>query len=193
MGTLPALAQSTTPVADAATLFLGKGGGWLIATGAVVSITGTLNVLMLSGSRLPFAFSQEKQLPPFLSYVHPRFATPTWSLVLFAAVTLAFSIAWTFLTAITVGAMIRLLVYLLVCLSLIRFRQKEAAPTQHFRLRGGVFFAVIAIGVSIWLLSASTVKELKALGWCLLAGLIVYLINRMLTPNETMRKRTESF
>lgn len=178
MGTLSTLATSTTPVADAARTFSGNTGSWLIAAGAVISITGTLNVLMLSGSRLPYAFAAEKQLPLFFSYVHQRYRTPTFSLMAFALLTLAVSLFWSFLTAITVGAIIRLLVYLFVCVSLIRLRQKNPASKEHFRLKGGVLLPVLAIGLSIWLLSASSVKEIRAVFYCLLAGLAVYLLNR---------------
>jgi amino acid transporter len=178
MGTLTTLSTSTTPVADAARTFSGNTGSWLIAAGAVISITGTLNVLMLSGSRLPYAFAVEKQLPLFFSYVHQRYRTPTFSLMAFALLTLAVSLFWSFLTAITVGAIIRLLVYLFVCVSLIRLRQKNPASKEHFRLKGGVLLPVLAIGLSIWLLSASSVKEIRAVFYCLLAGLAVYLLNR---------------
>lgn len=116
MGALPSLAASATPVADAAKVFLGAKGALVIVLGAVISIIGTLNVLMLSGSRLPYAFSNEQQLPPVFAKVHQRFATPHISLLVFAAATLAVSLAWGFLSAITIGAMIRLLVYAMVCL-----------------------------------------------------------------------------
>jgi amino acid transporter len=96
----------------------------------------------------------------------------------FALLTLAVSLFWSFLTAITVGAIIRLLVYLFVCVSLIRLRQKNPASKEHFRLKGGVLLPVLAIGLSIWLLSASSVKEIRAVFYCLLAGLAVYLLNR---------------
>lgn len=185
---VPGLETSTTPVADAATQLMGRGGRWLIAAGALVSITGTLNVLLLSGSRLPYAFSIEGQLPPFLSSVHPRFVTPVPSLLLFALVTWVFSLGWGFLSAITVGALIRLLVYLLVCLSLIRLRQKQQAAAGHFHLPGGVAFALLGVGLAIWLLFSSKAAELKALGYCLLAGAVVYVINGRIKSKKANSK-----
>src|SRR6185436_20160253 len=76
VGTLPELAQSTKPLADAGSRFLGTAGGAIISAGAIISITGNLNILVLSGSRLPFAMAEQKQLPEFIGKVHPRFATP---------------------------------------------------------------------------------------------------------------------
>jgi amino acid transporter len=51
IGTLPGLASSDKPLAAAAGLFMGKSGAILIGIGALVSITGTLNAIMLVGSR----------------------------------------------------------------------------------------------------------------------------------------------
>src|SRR5712664_818109 len=53
VGTLPELGQSQKPLADAATRFLGTAGGSIISAGAIISITGNLNILVLSGSRIP--------------------------------------------------------------------------------------------------------------------------------------------
>src|SRR5687768_9223832 len=76
IGTLPGLASSEKPLADAANLFMGKWGGILIASGAVISITGTLNAIVLGGSRLPYAFSSEGQFPSIFSFIHPKRRTP---------------------------------------------------------------------------------------------------------------------
>jgi amino acid transporter len=78
IGTLPSLASSKTPLAEAAGLFMGKTGAIIIALGAMLSIAGTLNAIMLVGSRLPFAFSEENQFPKVFSFIHPKYKTPSW-------------------------------------------------------------------------------------------------------------------
>lgn len=174
IGTLPGLGSSLRPVADAAAGFMGGAGSTLIITGAVVSITGTLNVLLLSGSRLPFAFSGEGQLPTAFSHVHPRYATPTVSLVACAVLCLAVSIVWTFLTAINVAVIIRVVLYGSVCASLIRLRKLYPQAKDHFCISGGKGLALAGIGLSVALLSASNGKELRDVSFCLAAGLAVY-------------------
>src|SRR5262249_38188251 len=47
IGTLPELAKSTKPLADAGERFMGIAGGALISVGAMISIAGNLNVLVL--------------------------------------------------------------------------------------------------------------------------------------------------
>ena len=71
VGTLPGLENSQKPLADAGSQFLGAAGGAIISAGAIISITGNLNILLLSGSRLPFAMAEQKQLPAFVgSHTH---------------------------------------------------------------------------------------------------------------------------
>src|SRR5262249_19213225 len=73
VGTLPGLGQSTKPLADAGSRFLGTAGGAMISAGAIISISGNLNIIVLSGSRIPFAMAEQKQLPSFIGTVHRRY------------------------------------------------------------------------------------------------------------------------
>src|SRR2546430_8314964 len=49
IGTLPELAKSTKPLADAGQRFMGTAGGVLISAGAMISIAGNLNILVQIG------------------------------------------------------------------------------------------------------------------------------------------------
>src|ERR1044071_3366818 len=88
VGTLPGLAQSQKPLADAGSQFLGTAGGAIISAGALILITGNLNILLLTGSRLPFAMAEQKQLPAFIGKTHRSFFTPYVSIVLTAGLML---------------------------------------------------------------------------------------------------------
>ena len=176
IGTLPGLASSEKPLAEAAGLFMGKTGATIIAIGALFSITGTLNAVMLVGSRLPYAFSEEKQLPRFLSFIHPKFKTPTWSLLLFTAITLVISITNSFIYAATISAITRVMIYGIVCVALIRLRNKDAVETGFFKIPYGKFIAVAGILVTIWLLSSSKLNELRDVAIAVSVGLIIYFL-----------------
>ena len=176
IGTLPSLATSEKPIADAATRFMGTIGGKLIVVGAFISILGTLNILMFSGSRLPFAFSKEEQFPKLFAYVHPKFKTPTVSLLLVAVVSAIVSIAWTFLTALSVAVIIRVTVYLFVCGSLIMLRKKMPLQTGYYKIPFGNTIAVAGILLSLCLLSAAKLIELRNAAIFLGIGIIIYLL-----------------
>lgn len=176
IGTLPTLASSDKPLAEAAGLFLGKTGSAIIALGALVSITGTLNAIMLVGSRLPYAFSEEKQFPAVFSFIHPKYKTPTLSLLLFMTVTIIVSINYSFLSAASLSAITRVMIYAIVCISLIVLRKKNPLQTGFFKIRFGKFFAVAGIVITIWLLSSSGLKELKDVAIAVAIGLLIYLL-----------------
>ena len=71
-------------------------GGVIISVGALVSIFGNLNVILLAGSRLPFAMAERRELPQFIAMVHRRFRTPHLSILITAAVMLALTLSGTF-------------------------------------------------------------------------------------------------
>lgn len=174
IGTLPGLAGSDRPLSDAANAFAGPIGATVIAAGAAVSIFATLNGIMLGGSRMPFALSQEKQFPKIFSFVHPKFQTPTWSLLLFAVVGTGISLFWGFLAALTIGTIIRVLIYLVVCFSLLKLRRIRKKEEMPFRAPFGRALAIAAVFISGWLLLSSKWTELRDVAICIAAGFFIY-------------------
>ena len=63
------LATSQTPLADAARLFLGAGGGWLLTVGATLSILGTNGNTVLTGPRYLYALARDGYGPRWLASV----------------------------------------------------------------------------------------------------------------------------
>lgn len=178
IGTLPDLASSDKPLADAATGFMGWYGGMFITIGAVVSIMGTLNVQILSGSRLPYALSLENQLPALFGKVHPKFATPYISILFFASLVAFVAIVWGFMSSLAVSVISRLILYALVAASLIKLR-KSHPDDKHFKIPYGNYLAIAGIIATIWLLSGSQAEEIwDTLIWTSL-GLGIFAIHRI--------------
>ena len=176
IGTLPSLATSEKPLAEAASLFMGKTGASIIAIGALFSITGTLNAVMLVGSRLPYAFSEEKQLPKFLSFIHPKYKTPTWSLIVFTAITLIVSVTNSFLYAATISAITRVMIYGIVSFSLIKLRKMNTTNEAAFKIKYGTVFGVAGILVTTWLLTSSKLSEIRDVAIASGVGLFIYFL-----------------
>src|SRR6185295_4559937 len=103
IGTLPGLAQSERPLADAATTFVGGIGASIITVGALVSVTGTLNTIMLAGPRLLYVMADEGLFPRFLSITHQRFHTPYVSILVTAVVVLVLTVFSSFMSALTLS------------------------------------------------------------------------------------------
>src|SRR5437867_1796461 len=178
IGTLPELASSPRPLADAASRFLGRAGGALITAGALTSITGNLNIVLLAGSRIPFAMAEQGQLPAFHARVHPRFFTPYLSILISGLLMLVLTLAGSFLYTLTISVIARLLNYAATCAALPLFRQRENVLAARFRLPAGTLAAVITLALAAWLLSSSTLIEARDAGIVAMVGLLVYFAYR---------------
>src|SRR5262245_2910085 len=174
VGTLPGLAQSQKPLADAGSQFLGAAGGAIISAGAIISITGNLNILLLSGSRLPFAMAEQKQLPAFVGSIHAKFFTPYVSILITAGLMLFLTLKSSFVAALTISTIARLVTYGATCLALPVFRAKRDAPAAMFRLPGGTVVVVLCLLLIVWLLRNSALKEAKTAAIAGGVGLVIY-------------------
>jgi len=179
VGTLPGLAQSQKPLADAGAQFLGAAGGAIISAGAIISISGNLNILLLSGSRLPFAMAEQKQLPAVIGNIHRRFFTPYVSILITAGVMLFLTLKSSFLTALTISTIARLVTYGATCLALPWFRVRREAPPAAFRLPGGTVIAILSLLLIVWLLLNSTLEEARAAALAAGVGLVIYFAYRL--------------
>jgi APA family basic amino acid/polyamine antiporter len=181
IGTLPELAASERPLADAGERILGAAGASIISAGALVSIAGNLNVLILAGSRLPFAMAERNELPRILSSTHPRFRTPYYSILLTAAVMLALTISGTFIYALTISTIARLVSYGATCLALPLLRRKDSPPALFF-VPAGMFVAISSLALTAWLLSNISWREARDAGIAAALGLLVLATQRSRRP-----------
>ncbi|MGH9958860.1 MAG: APC family permease, partial [Pyrinomonadaceae bacterium] len=179
IGTLPTLATTERPLADAAGMFLGPTGASIIAAGAITSVIGNLNVNILTTPRIPFAMSKHHELPSILSAVHTRFRTPHIAIVLTATLMLALTLSSSLIYALTVSTIARLIVYAVTCGALPTLRHKANSPPALITVPGGTLISIIAILLSFWLLANSTLKEARDSAIAAAAGIAIYLVYRM--------------
>jgi len=180
VGTLPELASSARPLADASRNFMGSRGAALIAGGAIVSIFGNLIVLVLAASRLLFAMGERDELPEFFSVTHPRFHTPHFSIMVNAVILAVITLSGTFIYAASVSVISRLLAYAATCASVIAFRKRPSAPPALFKLPGANVLAVAALLLTVWLLGNSKSSEAITSAIAATAGAVLYLIYRLI-------------
>ena len=179
VGTLPGLAQSQKPLADAGLRFLGTAGGAIISAGAIISITGNLNILLLSGSRLPYAMAEQKQLPAFIGSIHRRFFTPYVAILITAGLMLFLTLKSSFVAALTISTIARLVTYGATCIALPVFRARREVPAPAFRLPGGTVIAILSLLLIVWLLLNSTIQEAKAAALAAAVGLLIFVAYRL--------------
>lgn len=185
IGTLPDLASSETPITDAAQIFMGSPGAVFITLGAVISIGGTLNAVMLIGSRLPFALSEEKQFPELFARLHPKYRTPVYSLFIFTAVTLIASLTGSFIYAVSISVISKVLIFLMVCAAMIRLRKKHPRKKIFFKLPYGYLFAITGILASVGLLYSSKLSELVDVLITIGIGMLLYAFYKIFSRKKT--------
>lgn len=178
IGTLPGLAASERPLADAAARFLGTGGAVTITIGMVISLAGNLNVLILSSSRVLFAMAECGDLPPALAIIHPRFRTPAVSILFTTTVMLVLTLSGTFIALLTLSTLTRLVTYFATCAALPLLRRRTAAPPAAFLIPAGNAIACVGLVLIVWLLSNSTVREARDTCIAAAAGLCIYWLSR---------------
>jgi basic amino acid/polyamine antiporter, APA family len=190
VGTLPGLATSRTPLADAAAVFMGAVGAGLITVGAVISTTGNNMGQALSGSRNLYALAEQGDLPAFFGRVHPTFRTPYTAIVVTAAVALALSLSGTFAVLATASAISRLVVYVATCASTIRLRAPQFAGTIRpatFVLRGGPIIPLLAIAISLTIMAGASRAQLIGGAWAIAAGTVLYVVATRRGQEEVVR------
>jgi APA family basic amino acid/polyamine antiporter len=179
IGTLPDLAKSERPLAEAAGNFMGSFGAAFIAVGALVSILGNLNGGYLAASRIPFAMSEQRELPAVLAKTHKQFKTPYISIILTSLVIFVFTIQTSFVTALTIATITRLLVYAATCASLPVFRSRADSPKAKFTAPFGIAAAVLSLLLIVWLLSRVDYQKEGLVMLIMVAiGLVIYFAHR---------------
>jgi len=217
IGTLTDLGASKTPLADAAEGFLPHkqwlihwgerwlsltiSGGVIISAGAIISIIGNLNIVLLSGARVPFAIAERGQLPAFLGRVHRRFATPHISIMITATLMLVLTLKSSFVAALTISAIARLVTYAATCLALPVLRSRSNVAVATFKIPGGSIIAILALMLAGWLLANNLWTDLRAgKSWfaieaiqatiAALIGLLIYLAYRVVRYNSSPQRES---
>ena len=91
-------------------------------------------------------------------------------------VAFAVAVSWSFISALTISAIIRVVGYLVGCGSLLQLRKTMKEQKDYFKVRYGNILAVIGILLSFWLLSAAKLSELRNAAIFLSAGVVLFLL-----------------
>lgn len=151
--------QKEAPLAKVADLILGDFGKVMIVIGAAISGFGLISGDIMITSRVPYAAARDGLLPKFLSVIHPRYATPHVSIIVYAGIGFIMSVSGGFRQLAVVASSSMLIIYLGVILATIKLR-KIKPEKDSFVIPGGVIIPVIALMVTAWFLSNLTIGEI---------------------------------
>jgi len=172
MSALPDLSKTETPIADAAAALIGTAGAVIITLGALLSMAGTNSGTVLEGSRMLYALSLDRRMGP-ISYVHPRFRTPTVAIVVHVLVATGLALGGSFAKLAMLSAVARLTTYLFTCAAVPRLRMLN----EGFRTPGlavPILGTLISVAVFFTLNRFNFVAAIVALG----VGGLIYIAPR---------------
>ena len=177
--TVPNLASSPRPLADAARNAMGHAGAVLISVGAVISVFGNLTANLLGVPRITFAMAEQGDFPKFFAAVHTRFRTPYVSICAFAFLLWAFALFGSFTWNAVLSATGRLLYYAAICIAIPVLRKKLPRQAQ-VRLPGGLLLAGLGLAICAVLMTAVN----RGGGLILLATSVVAALNWLLVRRK---------
>jgi len=163
------------------------GGAWLghfMTFGALCSNALLLNVTMLAASRYPLTLAQDGFFPKFLTKLHPRFGTPTTSLLL-GSLTYSLLTLFDFTQLIIIYSWFQMSSNILIYANVWAMRRKHPEMQRPFQIpfgKAGMFAAMLPTCVIALVAMGSTVfedgvfnqKQLLIGGLALLSGPLVY-------------------
>ena len=158
VGVLGPAATTDRPLAEVARLTMGNRGAGLVALGALISVYGYLSAKLLAMPRVTFALARGGDLPQLFAAVGPRFHTPWFSILFYAAAVWGLAMVGSFAWNVTLSVVARLFYYAVVCAALIALRRKQPLAAG-FRLPAGPVLAVLGVGIAVALLAAAQISK----------------------------------
>src|SRR5436190_1111876 len=153
--------------------------GFIVTIGALLSMAGTNSGTMLEGSRMLYALSLDRRMGP-LSFVHPRFHTPTIAIVIHTIAALAFALSGSFRTLALLSAVARLTTYLVTCLAVPRLRKLN----EGFRTPG-LIVPILGTIVGLVFVYNLNAPKLIAAAIAIAVGAVIYYVSRPKTSTYT--------
>ncbi|MDQ2702072.1 MAG: APC family permease [Pseudomonadota bacterium] len=178
LGTLPGLAQSQTPLADASAIFGGSWLVWVLTVGAAVSILGTTSNTMMLGPRYLLALGNDGYGPRAMTRIHPRFRTPTVAIVIIGVLSLLLALTGSFVQLALLSVVARLFTYISTAVAVIVLRRRCGMRADALHLPGGALIPITATVLSLGLLASASVQNLVAGAIALLLGAVMYRFRR---------------
>lgn len=181
----PDLAETKTPIATAAAVFLGTAGGLLVTAGGLLVTAGTLvsiGGINLASSfltpRVIVAIADDRMLPPVFSRYN-RFHTPYVAILFATVVGILIALSGSFTTLAAISVVSRFAQYVPTCLAILVLRKRDPEHPSTLPVLFGPVIPVVAVLVSIWLLvQADLHKIFFGLGGLLIAVPFYFLMRK---------------
>jgi len=186
------LATSTAPLADAAGTFLGTLGFIIVAIGTLISIVGINISASFIAPRSAVALAKDGLLPRILAQ-NSKYGTPYLAIILTVVLAIPLVLTGSFTQLAVISVVSRFAQYIPTCAAILVFRKKRPDLIRTFTIPFGPIIPIIAISLSIWILSQSKAEQIIwGIGGLILAIPIYFImkISNKTKTKENLQKKT---
>jgi len=160
-------ASGTRPLAEACAQFMGPVGGTIMALGAVISMIGYNAGNALGSPRFLSALAEDRFLPRRLALLHPRFLTPSGSIVITTGLACIAAVFFNFASLVALSNFAVIFQYVSTCCALMWMRRTKPDLKRPFRMPFGTVVPLIGCAVSAWL-----IKQVRPIDLILAAAVL---------------------
>jgi basic amino acid/polyamine antiporter, APA family len=177
--------QKEAPLVAVANVVLGSSGSTLLVAATALSCFALISGDILVTSRLPYAAARDGLLPRVLAKIHPRFATPYYSIILYASVGFILSISGSFRQLAILSSSAILIIYMGVIAATIKLRSVKVE--NAFVIPGGVMVPVLALIATGWFLSNLAWKEIMAAIIFIVIFVLIYFFRKWIKDKKLVK------
>lgn len=144
------IASTTRVAADAAQRFMGPAGATLISLAIIISTFGTAGIYTLSAPRIYYAMAEDGVFFKKTAYVHPKYHTPTFSIIFQSVWVIVLLLSGNFLQLITYAIFADWIFFALTAASVFVFRKKMPEAERPYKTLGYPYTTIFFVLVASW-------------------------------------------
>jgi APA family basic amino acid/polyamine antiporter len=148
--------------------------GWIVAFGAVISMTAVLLVFQYGQPRIFFAMARDGLLPPFASKIHPKYRTPHVTTILTGVLVAIGALVADDAATYDLTNIGTLWAFALVCLGVLVLRIREPERPRPFRVPAFWFVCIGGFLACIYVMRGLPTATWKLFAFWLALGLLFY-------------------
>jgi basic amino acid/polyamine antiporter, APA family len=183
--------HAQAPLADVASLLFGPAGKVLLIACTTLATLGLLVGDLLATPRSFLPVAENGLLSASMAAVHARYRTPHVAIAAYALASCLFAITGAFRPLAILASVSLLLVYLAICVAVIKLRLTRECPPGAFRAPGGLLVPVVGAMTVLWLLSHTTGREAAGMGIAIVAAAAYYVVRRQFLRSRTAPERPQ--
>lgn len=179
------MAGVITIAESASAILFGNTGKTLLSVAVLISIFGALNGSIFVGPRIYYAMAKDKLFFEKVAYIHPRFQTPSFAIVIQAAWASVLVLTGTFEQLLTYVIFVAIIFWIAAAASVFTLRRKYPHLQRPYKVWGypvvPIIFIAVSAGILMNTLIESPAQSIAGLAFILLGIPVFYFWRRCQT------------